>query len=142
MNPRKVRYVMKQRNWLTPCSQKARESERDCTVLFRDNCTFRTIAGIDTVSRSRCSDIIEKASGFSRLAEVLGYGLPVQYLPNSQSAYRETCQNPKFSNTILPSIPRILDEEKVQKARSQLLERSCSDCFISCWVSNNAFVEA
>ncbi|ABU74347.1 hypothetical protein VIBHAR_06796 [Vibrio campbellii ATCC BAA-1116] len=36
MNPCKVRYVMKQRKWLIRCSQKARESERDCPMLFRD----------------------------------------------------------------------------------------------------------
>ena len=36
----------------------------------------------------------------SRLAEDHGYGLPVQSLPNSQSADRKTCENPKCSDIL------------------------------------------
>ena len=35
-----------QRKWLIRCGQKARELERDWTVLFRDQITLRTIVGI------------------------------------------------------------------------------------------------
>ena len=35
-----------QRKWFIRCGQKARELERDWTVLFRDQITLRTIVGI------------------------------------------------------------------------------------------------